>query len=72
MLTRGDGAVGDGMRERDKARHTGGAGGETVGDSAIGGEQVARVTQPLVIGGRGHAGEAVIAGGIVVGHSVVE
>ena len=44
--------------------------GEAIDDGAVGREQVARVAQPLVVGRRGVAGEAVVAGRVVVLHRV--
>ena len=47
-------------------------GRELIDDAAVGGKQVERIAQPLVVGRRGVAGEGVVAGRVVVLHRVRE
>src|SRR5205085_2562469 len=68
VLARRHRAVADDVRVGHEGRDAGTGGGESVHDGAVGGEQVARVAQALVVGGRGVAGQAVVAGRVVVVH----
>ncbi len=70
MLAGRDGAVADDVREGDEGGDAFLGRGESIDDGAVGGEEVARVAEALVVRRRGVAGEAVVAGGVVVLHGV--
>src|SRR5207253_3889829 len=66
------GAVGDDVGVGDEGGDAGAGGGQAIDNGAVGGTQVGRVAQPLVVGRRRVAGEAVVAGRVVVFHFVAQ
>ena len=71
VLAGRDRAVADDVRIGDERRRAVRGRGEAIDDGAIGGEQFARIAQPLIVGRRRHAGQAVVAGRVVVLHLVL-
>jgi hypothetical protein len=72
VLSRRDGAVADGVGIGHERRHASPRRGETIDDGAVGGKKVVGIAQPLIVGRRSIAAQAVIAGRVVIFHGVVQ